>query len=329
MSTKHWVYLVIWQGFLLMWVAARNEPDTPDFGEFAFSSALSVLMLAFWVEIFAWLFRCAFRRKQGKKNEITPPAKIDAGLDRDAIDKVEHLARSGALPGVHVSEKRDHPDQDEDEDLSTSSDAIETDALTFTIEYSDAQGRGTQRTITAQEIDDHYIRAFCHMRGESRTFRVDRILNVITEDGEVLPPQAYFRQSGFQKSLRSGDREVSEVVQDHLRPALGVLVALAKAEGGMCPEELDEICAYVDEELAAMSLALEEEDRDELRGRIRRMRPAASSIVSYLKRMSSWSNEERGAFFKAAKRVAAADGEVQVEEALVLGEIKGILETLK
>ncbi|MGI4993368.1 BRCT domain-containing protein [Halobacteriovorax sp. GFR7] len=47
--------------------------------------------------------------------------------------------------------------------------------------YEDASGNKTTREITAYNIDDEYIKGFCHLRGEIRTFRKDRIVSFINK----------------------------------------------------------------------------------------------------------------------------------------------------
>lgn len=57
------------------------------------------------------------------------------------------------------------------------------DDLRFRIEYSDIDGVVTERDITPRSIhmkagrQDLVIKAFCHLRGEERSFRSDRILS--------------------------------------------------------------------------------------------------------------------------------------------------------
>lgn len=63
-----------------------------------------------------------------------------------------------------------------------------------TMEYVDAKGARTRRTIRPSRIysdgDRLYLTAFCLLRGAPRTFRVDRIVSFIDEDGVVHEPGA-------------------------------------------------------------------------------------------------------------------------------------------
>lgn len=44
--------------------------------------------------------------------------------------------------------------------------------------YMDSQDRCTQRIIYVKELDDKQVRAFCTLRGQLRTFRLENILSV-------------------------------------------------------------------------------------------------------------------------------------------------------
>ena len=65
---------------------------------------------------------------------------------------------------------------------------------TYLIDYEDAGGEITSRTITINKIyrdnSATYIDADCHLRRETRTFRLDRIVGYITDTrtGELLDP---------------------------------------------------------------------------------------------------------------------------------------------
>lgn len=66
------------------------------------------------------------------------------------------------------------------------------DDFAFEMDYEDASGRITRRTVLARylekEGDVYRLGAVCHLRGGLRSFRLDRIHCVIDEDGEAHPP---------------------------------------------------------------------------------------------------------------------------------------------
>lgn len=67
--------------------------------------------------------------------------------------------------------------------------------LTWVIEYEDAKGCETERRITVREVYcpahanyPKYLRAYCHLRKEDRTFNVFNIVSAHdAETGEVVP----------------------------------------------------------------------------------------------------------------------------------------------
>lgn len=66
--------------------------------------------------------------------------------------------------------------------------------------YRDSLGRRTERTVTVVEIgrsgDSEYLRGQCHLRGDSRTFRLDRIERCVdVATGELLVPKDIVRRA--------------------------------------------------------------------------------------------------------------------------------------
>ena len=49
----------------------------------------------------------------------------------------------------------------------------------FLIEYADINGELTEREVTVERTSKSYVKGFCHLRGEERTFRGDRIIRAI------------------------------------------------------------------------------------------------------------------------------------------------------
>jgi predicted DNA-binding transcriptional regulator YafY len=56
--------------------------------------------------------------------------------------------------------------------------------LVLRIRYQSGAGEATQRDIEVRDIQGGYCRAWCHLRHEMRTFRLERILEArMLEDG--------------------------------------------------------------------------------------------------------------------------------------------------
>ena len=66
-----------------------------------------------------------------------------------------------------------------------------------TIDYSDFEGNVTNRNISIKYIYEEngktYIRAFCHLRNEMRTFKIINILKIFIDGAEIAEPEIYFK----------------------------------------------------------------------------------------------------------------------------------------
>ena len=65
------------------------------------------------------------------------------------------------------------------------------------IDYSDFEGNVTNRDISIKYIYEengkNYIRAFCHLRNEMRTFKITNILKIFINGAEISEPEIYFK----------------------------------------------------------------------------------------------------------------------------------------
>lgn len=59
------------------------------------------------------------------------------------------------------------------------------------ISYVDSIGFETEREVTVYSLDGYYLKGFCHLRDEFRTFRIDNIVGDVMriETGELLSPE--------------------------------------------------------------------------------------------------------------------------------------------
>lgn len=65
------------------------------------------------------------------------------------------------------------------------------------IDYTDFEGNVTNRDISIKYIYEEnrkiYIRAFCHLRNEMRTFKITNILKIFIGGAEISEPEIYFK----------------------------------------------------------------------------------------------------------------------------------------
>ena len=78
---------------------------------------------------------------------------------------------------------------------------------TILLKYQDSSGSVTERRISEIEIEDtQTINAFCHLRNERRSFKIDRILHLVDFDsGEIINPYSYFVSSQNENTRPSID----------------------------------------------------------------------------------------------------------------------------
>lgn len=69
--------------------------------------------------------------------------------------------------------------------------SLSTAARVLAFDYVDAEGEFSRRTVTVTGFNREYFRGMCHLRGDYRTFRFDRVAGglVDTATGEVMAAQ--------------------------------------------------------------------------------------------------------------------------------------------
>jgi hypothetical protein len=118
---------------------------------------------------------------------------------------------------------------------------------TFVIVYESADGRESVRRITVRNLSLNrenipLLNAWCHERQALRAFRIDRVLEVITADGEVIAPPARFFVETFAMSPRLAACRIPPPVSlARIRPAfthhMMVLAHLGRIDGDFCLDE--------------------------------------------------------------------------------------------
>jgi len=218
------------------------------------------------------------------------------------------------------------------------------DQVNVAIEYRDAAGNFTRRSITIQEISSRdgfpVLNAFCHISQAMRTFRVDRIEAIITKDGEIIAPEVYFLDA-FGIDLRvfakvdptaSDDPfHQAQKVRDAIRPMLSLLVLAARSDREFHREELEVILLYAEHELITMErlgsvpAPINVPMLDQLKKVVRDLRPNAASVEYYIERVNGLNEARQKKFWKAMRAVIFADGEISKEES----EFEALLEELR
>lgn len=223
------------------------------------------------------------------------------------------------------------------------------------IEYFDAAGVETRRPITMLSLDTRYaipcIFAVCHLRRATRTFRADRIRNVITADGEVftgrdfmvnlmgldpaiIPP---FDAARVQNMTIRGEPIPMRprTFRSEMMAPLTVLVACGKADGHFHPDELDRIMSWAEREALHMHRAnlidadLTLDEANALGKVIGRMRPQQRTLQHHILTTLKMDAPRLGRFRRALQNVIVADGITHDQEAQFLAEFDRLAEAVK
>jgi hypothetical protein len=156
MKKKHPVWAVV---FWIYSIASLTEVSKPGAWGLVFAAIpLGYLGFRFW---------------QGPRNQDAPktPKRRSSPRDEIAIHKQyeKSITQNFPLPKLRVFMK-----------------------------YLDSSGDLTERYVQIQELQisrdgDLYLRGFCELRNEERTFRIDRI-NQLSVDGTSAEPEPFFRK---------------------------------------------------------------------------------------------------------------------------------------
>lgn len=222
--------------------------------------------------------------------------------------------------------------------------AIAEDAAgsTFAIDYLDSTGTLSRRRITMREIytngDRTYVQAFCHERRAARSFRFDRIIEVIDIDGECHDPRRFFTESlglvfptveqvsappkppsparadqaqtrnrAAKPDVRTTDKPgmaQRRVARDGLR----VLVALARADGELHPEEPEVILDYIAEQCDLCGIDMTETDRAALLPYLKRQQPSSDVLGECLSALNTAPRIQQRLLIRFAMMLMDADG---------------------
>ncbi len=215
--------------------------------------------------------------------------------------------------------------------------AIELEPVFAVIDYCDAGGSKTRRRITMRSIsrgpNAPILKAVCHERRAIRAFRCDRIECFVDDDGVVTECYGFFQETmgidlgTFASAGSSEALDMAQRTRDRLRPMLSVLVAAARSDGQLHPEELDAILRYAETE--ALRLAAQGElggeitieSLDQFARLLVRMAPQRSSIKRHYEIACQLTGPAGVNFERALREVILADGRIAAGEVAFAEEL--------
>lgn len=121
-------------------------------------------------------------------------------------------------------------------------DRDDTSSWACQIRYLDDKGAESERTITCMSLNGYggvtHIQAFCHKRERPRSFRIDRILELVDiETGELLHAESHFEMLGAVGALPFEDKGFSAFLQ--------IAAFMAKCDGTYHPLEEEALEAAI------------------------------------------------------------------------------------
>ena len=185
----------------------------------------------------------------------------------------------------------------------------------------DTAGQISERAVSLSRIwsdgSATYFRGVCHLRNAVRSFRTDRVSELIClATGEVAEdPRAWL----LAHALFERTDPTAEALRA-TRDELTILAYMANADGHLDPDEVEVIIDLV------MMATEDEIDRDHVAAHVRRLTPSASEIEGALNSIVA-DPKRLGALRRAKRRLVDADGKLQVAEQLAAVEIAAYIET--
>jgi len=184
--------------------------------------------------------------------------------------------------------------------------------------YESSGGDTSERVVTllsAWETDGAvYFSGRCHLRQAQRTFRADRVVELVCLATGEAPddPQAWLREHG----LFAGERE-SDYTPHALRlcrDELAVLAYVAKADGHLDPDELEVALDHL------MMSTERDIDRDRAARYLKRLSPSAADMPAHLaaiaRRLNRWDP-----LMRSIRRLVDADHDLHIAEQIAVAEL--------
>ena len=204
---------------------------------------------------------------------------------------------------------------------------------TFAIRYKAADGAITLRRITATRVDGQSLAAYCHERRAPRAFRLDRITDIVTADGEALPPGPFFQAYGIDLKTGAAPAPPPGVSIEALRrqsfndarAGARLLAALARADGDMASAEMAEAAGFITAYIREMHIAVKSEEATRAAAYVARLYPTPAQIDKAIEKVAAMPQPIQRLWRDHAERLIQADGVLHPAEADLIQRIDAAL----
>jgi hypothetical protein len=189
------------------------------------------------------------------------------------------------------------------------------------IRYQNAAGV-TDRVITIRKVTrqqgDLLLWCWCHKRSALRTFRVDRIVELICiASGQVFDrPEDFLRELDMIPHWASPEAAALALCQ----PEVNLLTIVGAADGLFDPDEQDVVVGFVFDTAGSLDL-----DEQVIRRRIAAYVPDLGAYEAALSHLPKLTPARRSSLMHALRRLIDSDGVCAREEQFFAAEIEDAL----
>lgn len=204
------------------------------------------------------------------------------------------------------------------------------------ISYADTEGKRSERWVRVYRVEcrqfSDYLVGHCELRDETRTFRIDRIIDVADAGGEVHDPDEFFAPYIKRPPGRSAgpDRHTpfgrALHIIDRLGDELRLLAFVAEADGKMANKEANLIMRIAEMRASDLGIDLKKSEIVDLRRWMKSQRPDALTMQSALGRMARSKSGDYGEVWSLVEIIAEADGKIANQEIEALHKIKAAMD---
>jgi tellurite resistance protein len=240
--------------------------------------------------------------------------------------------RPRSSSGEHPNSSKSSHDSSDYFSTDSSRDKI-LDGLRLWLKYVDTEGQASERWVQVYRIECRqfadYLVAYCELRDDIRTFRLDRIVELADPDGELHVPQDFFAPYISRPSRQSTEADKHTPfgralhVVDRLGDEMRLLAFVAEADGRFANKEANTVMRIVELRANDLGINLKKAELADLRRWLKSQKPDALTMTAAVSRMAmtgfSGNYDE---IWSLVEIVAESDGKLDPREIVTLDKIK-------
>jgi WYL domain len=192
------------------------------------------------------------------------------------------------------------------------------------IAYSDNSGARSERWVKIARVetrdDADYLYGHCELRNAKRSFRIDRILELADNYGELQDPKEFFepfisapvgRAPGTARSAGAGR---ALPILNLVGCELIVLAFAAECDGKFVPREANLITSYAQLRCGDLGLVVSEKDKSILKRWIKLLKPEITDLKEAIFKIVIRNLTTADELIELTDLVFEADAKIRIEE---------------